>query len=75
MHVATQPNLFATTEGNDLMREEGEIMTSIIEAPIGVRDCVNGPFLLGDCVKMKILLRDCVNRRPCVMRVRFFSCA
>ena len=30
MHVATQPNVLATTEGNDLSSEEEDIMTSII---------------------------------------------
>ena len=33
---------------------------SSFRPPIGMRDCVNGPFLLRDCVQMKNLLRDCV---------------
>ena len=50
-------------------------ISALLEAPIGLCDCVIGLIFLRDCVKTILFLRDCVKRLACVMRENVEKCA
>ena len=47
-----------------------EMIDCFDEAPMGLRDCMKGPFFLRECVKFKYFLRECVKPLACAMRER-----